>query len=126
MSDNQQKSPSELVDELGKLGENMGTMLKNLWNTDERKYVEAEIRSGLDQLSRRLNMTMDQRDIEANLKKAKTVAMDAWESARGPKLVEDLRTSMLDSLRMLNAELVRRTQTKAAHEAKTTDDGPVI
>lgn len=126
MADNTSKSTSEFVDELGKLGENMGNLLKNVWNMDERKFVETELRSGLDQFGRKFNETLDQLEIEANVKKARVMARDAWESAGGPKIVEDLRSSVLESLRRLNVEMAQRTQSRAAHEAKGPHDGTVI
>ena len=126
MSENQQKNSSDIADELGKLGENMGNLLRNMWNMDERKYVESELRSGLEQLSRKLNLAVEQFEVEANLKKARIVAKEAWETARGPQIVEELRTGMVDGLRKLNDEMARRTQTKAAHEAKGPQDGTVI
>ncbi len=114
---------SDIVNELGRLGENLGNLLRGAWqSSEERKYVETELRSGLEQLNKRLNISLDQLNLEDNARKARENAKSAWETAHGPQIVSEARQGMADSLRRLNEELAKRAEPKAAHEPKQQDE----
>jgi hypothetical protein len=118
---NQQGSNPEqadLVSELSRLGENLGKLIKASWESEERKSVERELKSGLDQFGKQINKAMEQAHTDENVKKARDAFKDAWETAHGPQVVREMHMGLVDSLKKLNDELARRSEAKPAHEVK--------
>jgi hypothetical protein len=118
MSDNNsnQSKRSEFVNELDKLGENLGALLRSMWESEERKSIERELDSGLEKLAGHLNHTIDQLKNDAKVENVKKAAKEAWETARGPQILSDVQQGMLDSLKKLNEEIAKRSH--PAQEAK--------
>ena len=109
---------SQFVQELGKLGENLGALIKAYWESEERKSVEREVTKGLEQFSKSVNDTVEQLKRDDKVKKAKEGVKEAWENAHGPQLVDELRGGVLDTLRSINNELARAAAQKPAEEVK--------
>jgi hypothetical protein len=115
---NSQSEPkSEFVTELNRLGENLGNLLKSMWESEERKSIERELNTGLDQLSKRMNETVEQLRKDTAVENVKKAAKDALETARVPKILNEVQQGMLDSLKKLNEEIAKRAQ--PAQEAKS-------
>ena len=108
---------SEFVTELNRLGENLGNLLKSMWESEERKSIERELNTGLEQLNKRMNETMEQLRKDTAVENVKKAAKDALETARVPKILNEVQQGMLDSLKKLNEEIAKRTQ--PAQEAKS-------
>ena len=109
---------SQFIQELGKLGENLGALIKAYWESEERKSVEREVTKGLEQFSKSVNETVEQLKRDDNVKKAKESVKNAWETAHGPQLVDEVRSGILDTLRAINTELERSAAQKPAEEVK--------
>jgi predicted transposase YbfD/YdcC len=110
------EAKNEFVTELNRLGENLGNLFKSMWESEERKSIERELNTGLDQLSKRVNETVEQLRKEAAVENVKKAAKDALETARVPKILNEVQQGMLDSLKKLNEEIAKRAQ--PAQEAK--------
>ena len=108
---------SEFVTELNRLGENLGNLLKSMWESEERKSIERELNTGLEQMSKRVNETVEQLRKDAAVENVKKAAKDALETARVPKILNEVQQGMLDSLKKLNEEIAKRAQ--PAQEAKS-------
>ena len=120
---NQSKQTGDdLANELNRLGENLGRLLKASWESDERKSVEREIKSGLEQFNKQINKAVEQTRVDKNLKKARQSVQEAWETAHGPQVLTEMRMGVVDSLRKLNDEIARRAEPKPAQEV--TPDEP--
>ncbi|MCL5997112.1 MAG: hypothetical protein M1546_13800 [Chloroflexi bacterium] len=119
-SENQQSErvPSDIAAEMNRLGENLGKLFKATLESDERKSIEREIRNGLDQLSKQVNSAIDQARHDQSVRKAKDTIKDAWETAHGPQVLNEMRLGLVDSLKKLNDELARRAEPKPAQEVK--------
>jgi hypothetical protein len=115
-SHSQSEPKSEFVTELNRLGENLGILLKSMWESEERKSIERELNTGLEQLNKRVNETVEQLRKEAAVENMKKAAKDALETARVPKILNEVQQGMLDSLKKLNEEIAKRAQ--PAQEAK--------
>ena len=109
MTEQKPQTTNSLADELNRLGENLGKVLKNAWASDERRSIEKELNSGLEQLVKRVNEAVESAQADATLNKAKAKAKEAWETARGPQIVGEMRTGIVDTLRKLNEDLAKRT-----------------
>lgn len=113
----------ELVAEMNRLGENLGKLLKAAWDSDERRSVEREIRTGLDQLNKQVEKAAEQaretrERADTPLRKAAGNVKGVWETAHGPQVVNEMRLGLVDSLRKINDELARRAMPKPAQEVK--------
>jgi ElaB/YqjD/DUF883 family membrane-anchored ribosome-binding protein len=109
---------SELVAELNRLGENLGKLLKATWESEERKTVEHELKSGLEQFTKQINTAVEQARTDQNVKKAKETLKEAWHTAHGPQVVSEMHMGLVDSLKKLNDEIAKRAEPKPAHEVK--------
>lgn len=106
----------EFVSELNKLGENVGNLLRSMWESEERRSIEREINTGVEQFAKKVNETVDQLRNDSGVNHVKKAAKDAWETARGPQIVDEMQQGLLDTLKKLNEELAKRSQ--PAQEAK--------
>ena len=107
---------TEFVSELNKLGDNLGNLLRSIWESEERRSIEREVATGVEQFAKKVNETVDQLRTDSNVENVKKAAKDAWETARGPKIVDEMQQGVLDTLKKLNEELAKRAQ--PAQEAK--------
>lgn len=130
---NQEKQPgqtstesSNLAAELNRLGENLGKLLKSTWESDERKSVERELRTGLEQLSKQINSAVEQTRADPHMKKAKETVKEAWQTAHGPQVLSEMHLGLIDSLKRLNDEIARRSEPKPAHEVKADEPGETV
>ncbi len=116
---NNSRPQSEFVNELNKLGENLGQLMRSVWESEERKSIEREMTNGIEQLAKQLNQTLDQLKTDATVGNAKKTVKEAWETARGPKIVSEVHQGVVDTLKKVNEELTKHTQ--PAHEVKIDD-----
>ena len=110
------KDQPSLVTELSRLGENLGKLVRAAWESEERKTVEKELKSGLDKFNQHINRAVEQTKAEENLTKAKETVQDAWTTAHGPQVLREMQAGLVDSLKRLNDEIAKRAEPKAAHE----------
>lgn len=116
-----QTAQTDLGAELNRLGENLGKILKATWESEERKAMEKELKSGLEQFSKQINSAMEQTKTDQSVKKAKEALKDAWETAHGPQVLKEMHLGLVDSLKKLNDEIARRSEPKPAQEVKAEE-----
>lgn len=119
MSTENKQPQSDLINELNKLGENLGNLLRSAWESEERKSVEREIAAGLEQMSKKINDTAEQLKTDANVHTAKRAVKDAWETAHGPQIVGEFRQGVLDTIKRINDELAKRSAPAQEATAET-------
>src|SRR5512141_3233363 len=88
--DQSKTTQSDLVAELGRLGENLGKLLKASLESDEVKSIERELKTGLDQFSKEINKAVEQAHAEHTVKRARDTFKDAWETAHGPQVLHEM------------------------------------
>jgi hypothetical protein len=108
MSTENRRNSSDLTNELNQLGENLANLLRAAWDSEERRSVEREITAGLEQMNKKLADAAEQIRHDAALNQAKRSAKEAWETAHGPQVLNELRMGVLDTLKAVNADLARR------------------
>lgn len=132
MADTNNKPQDEIVSELSKLGENFGKMFQNLWDSEEVKSIQREMKAGLEQMNRNvnratenlnratdhLNKTVDANKVDEKVKKAGDTVKEAWQTAHGPQIVTEMRQGFVDSLRLLNQQVEKMATPKKAEEVK--------
>jgi ElaB/YqjD/DUF883 family membrane-anchored ribosome-binding protein len=111
----EQNKQSEIVNELNKLGENLGNLLRGIWESDERKSLERELTTGLDQLSKKLSETADNIRNDAYVNNVKKEVKDALDTARVPQIFDEIQNGIVETLKKVNDDLSKRPA--PAHEA---------
>lgn len=119
MSDeNKKPTQDEILVELTKLGENFGKMLHTIWDSEERKSIERELRAGMEQMSKQVNQAVETAKVDETLKKAGTQVKQAIEAAHVQEFMADVRKGLADSLKRLNVEVEKMATAKPADEVK--------
>lgn len=117
MSDTEQKQgPEDIIGELNKLGENLAKALRTMWDSEERKSIERELRAGVEQMSRHVNQAVETAKVDEKLKQAGTQVKQAMDSAHVPEMMADLRKGLAEGLKRLNVEVEKFANPKPADE----------
>lgn len=101
---------SALEQELSKLGENLGNLFRAMWESEERKSVEREITANLERLNARVNEMVEKIRADQTANNFKRSVKEAWETAHGPQILNEVQAGIADTLRKLNEEIARRIQ----------------
>ena len=120
-SNSSSTAQSDLASELSRLGENLGKLVKATWESDERKSIENELKSGLEQLNKQVNGALEQTRTDQNLRRAREKIKDTWETAHGPQIVREMELGIVDSLKRLNDEIAKRAEAKPAQEVNADE-----
>jgi hypothetical protein len=119
----EQNTPrSALEQELNKLGENLGNLVRALWESEERKTVERELSTNLERLNKRIGEVVEKvraNEVAAGVRRS---VKEAWETAHGPQILKEVQAGLADTLRKLNEEIARRIQ--PAQEVRPDEDRP--
>jgi ElaB/YqjD/DUF883 family membrane-anchored ribosome-binding protein len=114
----------DLAKELNRLGENLGKLLWSPWTSEERKSIERELKSGVEQFTKQINKAVEQTRFDRNVKKARQTVQEAWETAHGPQVLSEMHLGLVDSLRRLNDEVAKRAEPKPAQEVTPNEPPP--
>ncbi len=107
---------TDLAKELNKLGENLGNLLRGIWDSEERKSLEREIAKGIEDLNKQVEKATAQAKEDKTLKQAKHSVKEAWETAHGPQIISEVGAGISDTLHTINEELAKRASRKPAQE----------
>ena len=116
---NQHQSSSQLEHELNKLGENLSSLFKAFWDSEERKGLEREITAGVESANKALTDAADKIRGDQSAADLKHSVKEVWESARGPQIIGEMQTGLTNTLRRLNEEINKRAA--PAQEVKADD-----
>ena len=116
-----------LEEEIRKLGENIGALLRTMWECEERKSIEREVTSILENVNQTLSQATEQLqssqgEIRDKVDQVRRSLSAAWETAHGPQIVREMELGLVDTLRKFNEALSRRAQPAPAHEAAPQTD----
>jgi len=95
----------ELMDELGGLANRLTTLGKSWWNSDERKRIEQDLRSGIESLGTSLESSFQQVASSQEAKEIQAKAGEVGEKVASSKLVVDLATALKTGLASLGEQL---------------------
>ncbi len=116
-------SSSALEQEIRKLGENIGALLRAMWECEERKSIEREVISALENVNRTLTQATER--VQAKRARIRNTITEVWETAHGPQIVREVELGLADTLHKINEALSQRTKSAPAYEAQpTTADEP--
>lgn len=121
-ADQAPQANSELNEQLTALGNNINALLKTMWDNEQRKTVEHQITSGLEQMNKQISKAIDQVTTDTHVKKAREGIKGAWVTAHGPQILTELKGGLADTLKALNQELSKASAPKPAVEVKPADE----
>lgn len=120
-------SGQELVDELGRLGNKLAEVVRAAWASDERKRIEADLRTGLNTLANNLEQGVrkvgEQEQTKEFVRKAEEVAENVGEKVRNSQTTYDIAGALAGGLRVLADQvekLAAELQRKRAETPPTT------
>ena len=95
----------ELLDELTQLADKFATVVKSAWNSDQRKQVERDVRSGLTTMAAALEDGFRQVAASNEAKDLQSKATEVGEKVTSTKFFSDLTSALTGGLRTLSDQL---------------------
>lgn len=122
-----QQPGQELLDELTQLADKFATVVKSAWNSEQRKQVEHDVRSGLTTMAASLEDGFRQVATSNEAKDLQTKATEVGEKVTSSKFFADLSSALTTGLRGLSDQLDKVAsdlQTKNAQTGATPPATP--
>ncbi len=98
-------SEEKLSDDFKQLGENLAEMLRAAWDRPERKAIQSEIQSGLNELGQALNKTVNDFSESDVGQKVKTEVGEIRAKVQGGEVEDAIRADVQSALKSVNGEL---------------------
>ncbi len=117
-----QQPGQELLDELTQLADKFATVVKSAWNSEQRKQVEHDVRSGLTTMAASLEDGFRQVATSNEAKDLQVKATEVGEKVTSSKFFADLTSALTTGLRGLSDQLDKVAsdlQTKNAQSGAT-------
>jgi ElaB/YqjD/DUF883 family membrane-anchored ribosome-binding protein len=108
----------DLAAEFRNLGNNLNEMFRSAWESEERKKLQQEIETGLTELGKSLNKTVDELKVSPAGQRLKTEVHDFHQRVRSGDIETELRENLVSVLRKINSELEKA----AAHKTDSAPD----
>jgi hypothetical protein len=119
---NDEQRDDTLQAELNALGENLQRVIRNVWESDERKQLQADVEQGLEGTLRHLRQELKEFQESETADRLKADLGSVERELRSGEAAGRVRQEILDVLHRLNAELGRATQ--PASEADRPPEKP--
>ena len=104
-STQQDQAGQELIDELTQLADKFAKVVKTAWNSEQRKQVENDVRSGLSTMAASLEDGFKQVASSNEAKDLQTKATEVGEKVTSTKFFADLTGALTTGLRTLSDQL---------------------
>jgi NAD dependent epimerase/dehydratase family enzyme len=101
----EQKSGSELMDELEALGKQLVTAVRSLWDSDESRKLRQEIGDGFVQLGQQVDEAIKTAQESETAKEFKVQVKETMDKARESDVASKLQENLVSGLHQLNTEL---------------------
>ena len=99
------KVDRNIADELGKLGQQVANAAKAVWESEERRKLQAELTRGVEKFSQELSATLDKAAESEEAKALRVKAEKVVEEVREADVIDEIRKGILSGLEVLNREL---------------------
>jgi uncharacterized phage infection (PIP) family protein YhgE len=101
----QSQAGQELLDELTQLADKFASVVKTAWNSEQRKQVETDVRTGLSTMAASLEDGFKQVATSTEAKDLQTKATEVGEKVTSTKFFADLTGALTTGLRTLSDQL---------------------
>jgi hypothetical protein len=99
------KSSQELIDELTRLGHKFAEVVEVAWNSEQRKKIEEDLRTGLVRLADSLETGIKRASETKEAQELRNAAEDVAGKVRSSKVAADLSEALSQGLRTLSEKL---------------------
>ena len=117
----------ELLDELAEVADKFAVFVRTAWNSDQRKQVEADVRTTANQLAQSIEQTFQQASTSAEAKDLQNKAVEVGQKVTASKFFADISGALTVGLRSLSDQLDKVSQdlqAKSPAPAKPADARP--
>ncbi len=104
------QATQELMDELAELANRLTNLGKSWWNSDQRKQIEHDLRTGAENIVTSLESSFHQVASSQEAKEIQTKAGEVGEKVASSKVVNDLADALKGGLQSLSAQLDKAAQ----------------
>ena len=105
-----EKKSSEILDELRELGENLRSLLQSAWESDERRKMQQEIETGLNDLYTSLSQAVKEFSDSPTGQNLKSDLEDLEERFRTGEVETKIRAEVISALHAANEGLKNTAQ----------------
>jgi len=102
---NTEQSAEDLASEFHNLGANLKKYFVSAWESEQRKTIQTEIESGLNELGDTLKRTADEIQNSETGQRIKSEATDLRDRVRDGEVEQKVRSDLTKLLQKLNTEL---------------------
>ena len=95
----------ELLDELTQLADKFATVVRSAWNSDQRKQIETDVRTGLTTMASSIEDGLKQVATSNEAKDLQTKATEVGEKVTSTKFFADVTGALTTGLRALSDQL---------------------
>ncbi len=117
---NRQEAGKELIDELTRLGQRFVEVVEVAWNSEQRKKLEEDLKSGLVTVANSLEDGIKRVSSSKEAKEAVSAAEDVAEKVRTSKVGVELSQALAQGLRTLSEQLEKLSEDM---KKKSADSG---
>lgn len=107
----------EIVDELSILADKFVSTVRLAWNSDQRKQIQNDLKSGLDQIAQSLEQGFDQVATSNEAKDLHTKAQEVGDKVTSSKVFADITGALTSGLRSLSDSLDKLSKDMQAKNA---------
>ena len=118
-----QEAGKELVDELTRLGQKFVEVVEVAWNSEQRKKIEEDLRTGLVSVANTLEDGFKRVSSTKEAQEAVNAAEDVAEKVRTSKIAVELSDALAQGLRTLSEQMDRLSE-EIKQKGSATQQGP--
>lgn len=104
------QATQELMDELAELANRLTNLGKSWWNSEQRKHLEQDLRTGAESVVASLESSIKQVAASQEAKELQAKAGEVGEKVATSKIVNDLAEALKNGLQALSAQLDKAAQ----------------
>jgi len=120
------QSGQELLDELTGLADKFATVVRTAWNSEQKKQVEADVRTGLSTLAVSIEEGFKQVSTSHEAKDLQVKATEVSDKVTSSKFFADLTGALTTGLRTLSDSLDKVSKDLQAKNAATPGGPPPV
>lgn len=111
-SEGGEKNTSDIAGEFRELGKNLQSLIRSVWESDERKKFQEELQEGLSELGSMVNETASELRNSQTGQRLKDDVEDFRQRVRSGEVENKVREEILSALRIVNSELEKVSSRK--------------
>jgi hypothetical protein len=115
----QDEAGQELIDELTRLGQKFVEVVEVAWNSEQRKQIEEDLRTGLVTVAGSLEEGFKRVSKSKEAQEAVNAAEDVAEKVRSSKFAVELSDALAKGLRALSEQMEKLTEEMKEKSTKT-------